>query len=380
MKIWVIFWSRSTEHEVSIASAFGIMQGFLKNTSHQVFPIYITSNGQWVYEPDFLDPAKVNQLIHKDYSDLSFSIDFSKTGKFCAVQKNKSFFKKPVHLDLDLMFLMLHGKNGEDGTVQWIMETLDVPYVSPSVLGSASGINKVAMKELFKANDIPMVQQVFLNTTPEDLTEIEKLGYPIFVKPATLGSSIGVTKADDRKSLENGLEVAFHYDHSVICEKGVENLVELNCSILIDKGEIKHSLIERVNTKASFLSFDEKYIAWGGTMQGIEEKVQIPAKIPEHVESKIYELCEKVAKALHIDGGAPRIDFLRDEKNDLLYVNEINTIPWAMQIHLRTASGMDIKDFYNTLIDTAFYRQAQQHAVSTDFSSSIVDLTVHLKK
>jgi D-alanine-D-alanine ligase len=99
------------------------------------------------------------------------------------------------------------------------METLDVPYVSPSVLGSASGINKVAMKELFKANDIPMVQQVFLNTTPEDLTEIEKLGYPIFVKPATLGSSIGVTKADDRKSLENGLEVAFHYDHSVICEK-----------------------------------------------------------------------------------------------------------------------------------------------------------------
>lgn len=380
MNIGFIFGSRSTEHDVSIASAFGIMQGFLKNTAHHLYPIYITTSGQWVYEPDFLDPAKVNDLLHKDYSDLDFSIDFSKMGRFCATQKKKSFFKKPQHLELDLVFLMLHGKNGEDGTVQWIMEILDVPYVSPSLIGSACGINKIAMKELFKANEIPMVEQIFLTKQPEDLSEIEAMGYPLFVKPANLGSSIGVSKVDNREELEQGLEVAFHYDHEVICEKGVENLAELNCSILIDKGEVRHSLIERINTKANFLSFDEKYIAGGGTMQGIEEKVQIPAKIPEHVENEIYELCTKVAKALHIDGWAPRIDFLRDEKNDKLYVNEINTIPGAMQIHLRNASGLEVKDFFNTLIDSAFYRQKQKHEVSTDFSSSIVDLTVHLKK
>ncbi|MBQ7074763.1 hypothetical protein IJM86_07125 [bacterium] len=118
MNIGFIFGSRSTEHDVSIASAFGIMQGFLKNTAHHLYPIYITTSGQWVYEPDFLDPAKVNDLLHKDYSDLDFSIDFSKMGRFCATQKKKSFFKKPQHLELDLVFLMLHGKNGEDGTVQ----------------------------------------------------------------------------------------------------------------------------------------------------------------------------------------------------------------------------------------------------------------------
>jgi D-alanine-D-alanine ligase len=185
---------------------------------------------------------------------------------------------------------------------------------------------------------------------------------------------------NDEKELQQALEVAFHYDHQVICEKAVENLVELNCSILIEKGKVRHSLIEKIATKASFLSFEEKYLNEGGTMQGIEEKVQIPAKIPSQVEQQIYTLCEQVAKALCIDGGAPRIDFLRDEKNDQLYVNEINTIPGSLQIHLRDASGVKIKDFFQLLIDQAFWRREQEQKKSVSFTSSIVDLTVNYKK
>lgn len=380
MKIWFVFGSRSTEHDVSVASAFGIMQWFLKNTWHEVYPIYITTSWQWVYEPGFLDPKLVNSLVKKDYSDYSFQIDFSKPGRFYAIQKKRGLFQKDVILDLDIMFLMLHWKNGEDWTVQWIMQTLNVPFVSSSVLWSAAGINKIAMKNLFKANDIPCVPDVFLDQYPEDLTNIEKLWYPIFVKPANLWSSIWVSKVSNIEELKQWLEVAFHYDSEVICEKWIENLSELNCSILVDQGVVKHSFIEKVSTKSDFLSFDEKYISSGGTMQWIEDKVQIPAKIPQHVENQIYELCERVAKAVCVDWWAPRIDFLWDEKNDKLYVNEINTIPWAMQLHLRTASWLSIKEFFDILIKNAQYRQERRNRLSTDFTSSIVDLTVNLKK
>jgi D-alanine-D-alanine ligase len=202
----------------------------------------------------------------------------------------------------------------------------------------------------------------------------------MFVKPANLGSSIGVSKVNNETEMEQALEIAFHYDNLTICEQAVQNPVELNCSILADKGEIKHSLIEKIATKANFLSFDEKYLNQGGTMQGIEEKVQSPAKIPPHVETHIYELCKQVANALHIDGGAPRIDFLRDEKTDKLYVNEINTIPGSMQLHLRESSGIKITEFFNILIENAFWRQEQEKQKSIEFNSSIVDLTVNFKK
>lgn len=254
------------------------MQGFLKNTEHHVFPIYITNQGQRVYQPAFLDPKQVNNLIHKDYSNTHFLIDFSKTGKLYATQKEKSLLGKKTDLKLDVLFLMLHGKNGEDGAAQGICQMLNIPFVSPGVLGSAVGMNKVAMKDLFKANNIPQVNYLTLSneqrinrktndngTTKEKLLEnIQKqLAFPIFVKPANLGSSIGVSKVHNEAELEQALEVAFHYDHQVICEEAVQNLVELNCSILADKGTIKHSFIEKIATKASFLSFDEKYLNQG---------------------------------------------------------------------------------------------------------------------
>ena len=380
MNIWFIFWSRTTEHDVSISSAFGIMQWFVKNTDHKVFPIYITTSWQWVYEPWFLDKEKVKELPHKDYSDLDFSIDFSKTWKFHAFQRKKSMFWKNTELDLDVMFLMLHGKNWEDWSVQWIMEILDVPYVSTGVLWSSVWMNKVVMKDVFKANNIPCVRSISLCSMPKDLHEIEESWYPIIVKPANLWSSIWVSKVTNKKELEQWLEVAFFYDSMVICEKAVENLVELNCSILIDKGEIKHSVIEKVWNSGVFLSFDEKYIHNWWTMQWIEEKVQIPAKIPHDLETKIYEICERVGKIMMIDWWAPRIDFLWDEKNNDLYVNEINTIPWAMQLHLWQASGMWIDEFFKILLDNAFYRQELKNKKSVEFSSSVIDLTVDLKK
>ena len=382
MNIWFLFGSQSTEHEVSIASAFGIMQGFLKNTDHKVFPLYITTKGQRVYEPDFLDPKQVNTLIRKDYSDTQFSIDFSKTGKLYATQKKQGVRGKKSDLELDLLFFMLHGKNGEDGTAQGICQILDIPFVSPWVLGSAIGMNKVVMKDVFKSHEIPQTKYIILSQGEETARakEVEQLAFPLFVKPANLGSSIGVSKVHNEKELQQALEIAFHYDHQAICEQAVSNLVELNCSIIAHKGEIKTSCIEKISTNAHFLSFEEKYLNEGGTMHGIEKKVEIPAKIPAHVEKQVFALCQQVGRVLHVDGGAPRIDFLWDEKNDILYVNEINTIPGAMQLHLWNASGVRTEEFFDMLVENAFWRRDQEKQKSIEFSSSIIDLTVNFKK
>jgi len=380
MNIWVMFGSTSTEHDVSVASAFGVMQGLIKTWKHKVFPIYITKQWQRIYEPDFVNIKTLKELIEKDYSKTSFHIDFSQQWKLCATQKYKSILKKDNQIDLDVCFLVLHGKNGEDGSIQGLLEMLNVPYVSPGVLGSATCMNKITMKEIFLSNKIPTVEFVSYAKGQENITEIEKLWYPIFVKPASLWSSIGVSKVNNTEELKQAIEVAFHYDSYMICEKAVENLVELNCSILIDKDKTICSEVEQPMTNQGFLSFEEKYINDGWSMAGVKSKVKIPAPIAPETKTQIHQLCKKIAQIMNIDGGAPRIDFLFDQKANKLYVNEVNTIPGAMQMHLRYASKMSINDFLKTLIQTAIFKQEKKWKESKHFNSKIIDMTINFKK
>lgn len=380
MKVWVIFGSKNTEHDVSIASAYWIMQWLIKNTEHEVYPIYITKEWKWIYDKSFLQINNLKELTEKNYDKYQFNIDFSRQWKFYARQKILSFVSNVTDLELDVMFLILHWKNWEDGTAQWLCQMLDVPYVSTSALGSAIWINKSAMKDVLKSNNIPVVDYISFLQWDEDINQIEKLWYPIFVKPANLGSSIWISKVNNKDELMQAIEVAYFYDNQIICEKWVKNLIELNCSILVDKDQIIVSEIEKVSTKADFLSFEEKYINDGGTMQWVEAKVEIPAKIPSEIQNKIYELSKKSAKALQIDWWAPRIDFLREDWSSNVYVNEINTIPWAMQLHLWLASWFTTTSFLNKLIDTAIYRRDKMKSKSNNFNSSVIDITVNFKK
>lgn len=380
MRIWVIFGSKTTEHEVSIASAYWIMQWLLKHTSHDIYPIYITKSWQWIYERDFLQISSLKELINKDYEKYEFNINFNCKWKFLAKQKISSIIPKTTHLELDMLFLVFHWKNWEDWSVQWVFQMLDIPYVSTGILWSAIWINKVIMKDILKANNLPIVEYVTFFQWEENIDEIEKLWYPIFVKPANLWSSIWISKVNNKEELLQAIEVAYFYDNQIICEKAVNNLIELNCSILIDKWNIITSLIEKVSTKSNFLSFEEKYINDWWTMQWIKSKVEIPARIPSHIEKHIYELSRKVWKVLQIDWWAPRIDFLREENTDNIYINEINTIPWAMQLHLRTASNISINKFFDTLIENSLYRQQQIKSKSDNFESQVIDITVNFKK
>jgi len=379
MNIWVIFGSRTAEHDVSITSAYGIMKGLRKAWIYEVFPIYITQSWKWIYNPNFED---INNFKDLDALEgLNMTIDFSKSGKLCIHQKWKWLLAKDTHLEIDVVIPVLHGLNWEDGTVQWVLDLLQVPYASPSVIGSAVGMNKTIMKNVFAYHNLPMSKYLVFENDDSDLDKIEsELRYPLFVKPANLGSSIWVSKVDNRDELINGIELAYHYDREIMVEEWVTNLMELNCSAMEKDWEVISSLVEQPVTSGAFLNFEEKYTSsdWA-TMQWVKDKVKIPAPITDDLTIKIQNMAKKAYSVLKCNGWAPRIDFLYDTQADQLYINEINTIPGALQVYLWEKSWLSVPNFLWALIDTAIVKNKQKK-LNIDFKSNIIDYTIGFQK
>lgn len=381
MNIWVIFGSRSAEHDVSITSAYAVMSGLKKQTNHKVFPIYITRNGQWIYDPAFIEINAFTSFDVANYKNTKFSIDFSKSKKLCFTQSSWGIFGKKVSGQLDFIFPILHGMNGEDGTIQGIFDMLQVPYMGPSVQGSAVGMNKIVMKDVFKSLEIPLVD--YLTFTEENYDSrkvVPSLWFPLIVKPANLWSSIGISKVESEKDLENAVEIAFHYDKNIMIEKCVENLMELNCSVSEVGWEVVTTVVEQPIGSTEFLSFEEKYVSQdGGTMQGLKNRVKIPADIPEDLATRIQDYCKTIYTNLFCKWWAPRIDFLYNSKSWELYVNEINTIPGALQMHLWEKSGYPVGEFLQNLIDT-WVQKSLERKVNIDFESNIIGHTIAFTK
>jgi len=258
MNIWVVFGSRSAEHDVSITSAYAIMSGLRKQTDHNVFPIYITREWQWIHDPGFAEINAFTSFDAKDYKNTQFNIDFSKSKKLCFTQSSWWMFGKKVSAELDFIFPILHGMNGEDGTIQGIFDMLQVPYMGPSVQGSAVGMNKIVMKAVFKAIGIPGVKMLTATKDTYNKSFVEKdLTFPLIVKPANLWSSIGISKVETIEDLDNAVEVALHYDTYIMIEECVQNLMELNCSVSEVNGEVVTTVVEQPIGSTEFLSFEE---------------------------------------------------------------------------------------------------------------------------
>ncbi len=262
-------------------------------------------------------------------------------------------------VSLDAALPMLHGKNGEDGTVQGIFELMDIPYVGCGVLGSSVGMDKILMKDVYKANGLPVVDYTWfyrskwLKDKDEIIKDIEKkLSYPLFVKPANLGSSIGISKAKDEEGLIDAIEVAIRYDRKIIIEKAVENLREINCAVLGFDDEAITSLCEEPIGWEEILSFDDKYVKSnekGGKVSG--ERRIVPADIEDNIREEIEDLAKKAF--ITIDGrGVSRIDFLVDSNNKV-YINEINTLPGSISFYLWEGKGYSFKDLIDELISIA---------------------------
>lgn len=373
MNIAIFFGSRTTEHDVSITSAYATMKALEKNSDYVLYPIYIDKDGKRYYHPDFVKLETFSQDVTKFAKTVS--VDFATTGKLKCNIGSGLFWTKQIIIDV--VFPVLHGHNGEDGSLMWLCNLLNVPYVAPDVIPSGVWMDKIIFKKLCETTTLPITKWLSYNCSAIDKEEIIRtIWYPCIVKPNSLGSSIGVSKVHNEKELENALELVLCYDQYVIIEECITELIECNCSVRFDKHDIIVSEVEKIATSADLLDFSEKYINDGGSMAGVKSKVQIPAPIDNILYKEIQSMTRKVAAMIHCTTWAPRIDFLIKSATNEVYVNEINTIPWALQMHLWNASGLTPVELVTSMIQQACRYHDQKNTVEHQFQSAILQHTL----
>lgn len=363
IKIGIIFGGRSGEHEISIRSANTVIKEINKDR-YEVVPIAITSEGNWLNPLESIEllPAETQELLAGDisrYPKNKIAL-LGDTGYRGLTRLERSDDEERV-VNLDVIFPVLHGTYGEDGTIQGLLEMAGIPYVGCGVLASSSGMDKVVMKTLFRDADLPQCEYVwFLRSEWEEnqnlaISQVEtKLGYPCFVKPANLGSSVGVTKAVDSESLRKGIELAAEYDRKIIVEEHLD-MREIECA-LIGNDEPEASLPGEYivhDDDKKFLDYEEKYSGTGNN------EFVVPALISPELTKKIQGMSVDAFKALDAAGFARADFFLRNDTGALL-INEVNTIPGLTEASgfpkMWAGSGREFPSVIDSLVDLAFER------------------------
>jgi len=369
-RVGVVFGSRSTEHEVSIITAMQVIQ-FL-SPRHDVVPIYVTKDGAWLTSGRL---ANINAFKDFDpkWSDLqSIIVTPDKSLKTITNVLAKGVFSKPQKIELDVVFPALHGLHGEDGTIQGLLELCDIPFVGSGVLASSIGMDKVVTKAVLKENGLPILDYVWftLHDWEQDSDLViqrirESLPLPVIVKPARLGSSIGVQKANSVEELQFAIDVAIHYDTRILVERYVENKMEVNCAVLGNENPIA-SVCEQPISRDALLSYNDKYLhsARDTGMEGASRV--IPAPISSDLATRIGNLAIKTFRS--VGGlGTARIDFIIDQQAGDVYVNELNTMPGSIAHYLWKPLGISPEELVDRLIDLAF----EAHRVKSRLTYSI---------
>ncbi len=319
--------------------------------------------------------------IYKDFDTLKHyakrCVLFKKGDHFYL--QSLGFFKRII-TDIDIAFPIVHGNNAEDGSLAGYLETIGIPYVGPKILGAAMGQDKVVMKQVMKEEGLPVVPYTwfydteYLNYKEDIQKEIKKLGYPVIVKPATLGSSVGITVVKKEKELEEAISEAMNYDDKIVVEKLIENLVEVNCSVLGDYEHMETSEIEEVMSGEEFLTYQEKYI---GNGKGEKSKGMasanriIPARISKESREKIISYAKKTFKVLNLSGVC-RIDFLINKKTKEIYVNEPNTIPGSLAFYLWEPKGKEYPSLLDDMITLAIKEYKKKSKKTYSFDTNIL--------
>lgn len=357
LRIGLVFGGCSGEHEVSIRSAQAIARalGQGDNTSkYEVLPVYITKEGTWLFGPSAVQTLTTGQSLTTD-------ADVAGTAASPAPLRRLPTF--PQLAEIDLWFPVLHGPNGEDGTVQGLLTLMQMPFVGSGVLGSALGMDKIAMKTAFAQAGLPQVKYIPVSRAevwsnpcvfPELCDRIEaELGYPCFVKPANLGSSVGISKANGRAELETALDNAASYDRRLIVEAGV-HAREVECAVLGNDNP-KASVIGEISFTTDFYDYETKYTNGHADLT-------IPAQLPEAIARQIQEMAVTAFRAVDA-AGLSRVDFFYVEATGEILINEINTLPGftatSMYPMLWEASGIDFATLVDTLVQLGLERTAQ---------------------
>ena len=375
IKVGVFFGGRSVEHEVSIISALQTINAIDKDKYH-IIPIYITKQGVW-YTGESLLKIESYKDIDKLLIQCQKILFPMNSDENQILNYSPHLFQKRVLNQIDIAFPVFHGTHGEDGAMQGLFELTNLPYVGCDVLSSAVGMNKIAMKMMLKAADLPIVNQVWfyakewLKNKDKIIERAETLKYPMIIKPATLGSSIGISKANNRTELEEAIELAKNFAHQILVEEVITNLKEINCSVLGDYEKIELSVCEEPLGGENILSFEDKYINNSNTkgMSGAKRK------LPADISTEMVNLIQNLAKQtfLLLNGcGVARIDFLVDNETANVYVNEINTVPGSLAFYLWEASGKSFTDLTSELIQLALKRNREKNNLMFSHNSNIL--------
>lgn len=376
IKVGVIFGGETVEHEVSIISAVQAMN-HMDNEKYEIIPIYIAKDRTWY------TGAMLKEIdIYKNFDDLK---RYAKKVTLCKrdggfyLVNTKGLFRRDV-AELDIAFPIVHGNNAEDGTIQGYLSMIGIPFVGSGILGSALGQDKVVMKQIFKDANLPVVPYTwffdsdYLDDDKKIKKNIKELGYPVIVKPASLGSSVGITVVKKESEIDEAITEAIKYDTKIVVEKMVHNMVEVNCSVLGNYEHQQTSELEEVMSGEEFLTYRDKYLgnAKGGKSKGMASTNRvIPARIKASTKKEIEEISKKAFRALNLSGVC-RIDYLIDKKENKVYINEPNTIPGSLSFYLWEPTGKKYTELLDDMITLAIKDYKNRSKKTYSFESNIL--------
>lgn len=375
IKLGVIFGGPTVEHEVSVISAVQAMEA-IDSEKYDVVPIYISKDRTWYSGKMLMDIE-----IYKDFENLK---RYAK--KVNLINKDGGFYLqsmtgfKRILSEIDIIFPIVHGCGMEDGSLQGYLETVGVPYVGSGVCASALGQDKIFMKQVMSSCGFPVVPYTwffdseYLNDKDNITKMIKKLGYPVVVKPALQGSSVGISYVKDEKDLDKAIIEAIKYDQKIVVEKAVSNLIEVNASVIGNYEYQEVSCLEEVGTEDDFLTYNDKYVGngKGSKSKGMVSASRIiPARIDEKLTNEIKELSKELYKTFNF-GGVCRIDYLIDKKENKVYVNEPNTIPGSLAFYLWEPMGKQYGKLLDELITTAIKNYKEKSKKIHSFDTNIL--------
>lgn len=384
--IGVFFGGRSTEHEISVISASQAMHA-INREKYDVTPIYISKQGKFYTGDALFDVANYRDIpallarceevyIRPVYGD--YNLYRAKPGGL--------FSNKGPVTTLDVVIPVLHGSNVEDGIFEGVLESIGIPYAGCNTLASANGMDKITMKMILRESGVPVIDYVWFtdkewfSRRDELIEKIEsKIGYPVIVKPANLGSSVGIGRAGDRQQLIEKVDTAQKYSSRIIVEHMVDNLKEINCSVLGDCDEYQSSVLEEPIKSAEILSYEDKYMGGTKGAKGMQaSQKRIPADLPEDVTKRIQYLAGETFRVLGCHG-VSRIDFIIDDDSNEIFVNEINTIPGSLSFYLWEATGLSFDKLMDKLVQLALKRKREQGLKTVSYDQNIFSMSGGVK-
>lgn len=391
--IGIFFGGKSVEHEVSIISAMQVIENINKE-KYDVVPVYISKDNRF-YTSELLTRVEEFKDL-EEVKRLSNEVYFTQDEGKMVLNAKKGIFKK-VLAKLDVVFPVVHGLNVEDGTLEGLLEMYNIPYVGCDVCSSAVGMNKIVFKKVLEASKLPVIEYETLNSSEFD-EDVDKsfekitrtLSLPVIVKPSNLGSSVGIEVIKKKEEFKEKMQNVFEFCDSVLIERCVTNLREINCSVLGNFVEQEVSVLEEPIKNDEILSYKDKYMgngsksgkfgakspklsgAKGSGMASLSRK--IPADLTKAQEEEVYKLAKNTFKILNCEG-ISRIDFILDGDTNKIYVNEINTIPGSLSYYLWQPKGIEFDELLDRAIRYAIKRKEKRDKITYSTSVNILNMS-----